>query len=354
MKFIKSRFFFFLLGIIISGSIVFATTKIAADQIEYAPNVSVKDKIDDLYTKVKPIYTDNTIVTPTSLPQTLYTSGKNLISNILINPIPSDYIDIHDTTITSASDIADGKVAYTADGTKLIGSNAAADSKKICKLYSGYTANAIGAKYECVVGYNNNTEIKKDFYILVINNDTVKLIMDRNITQGSATKTLPWSKKDTSFAIDAMTYIDNNLKATWTNVIDIDLPKAQDIANAVGNTGWKEEDKNYNGWFYFDPKNSTYGQTQVATSSKLSSYKWLYNYTRECSSYGCDSTTSLATGEAYGYWTRDIVAQPLDSTSRAWSVGRHGRLYYDTISTSTGYGVRPVITVLKSNLYISE
>ena len=53
--------------------------------------------------------------------------------------------------------------------------------------------------------------------------------------------------------------------------MDIDLPKAQTIANAVGNTGWNMSKQDYNGWFYFDKNGSTYGQIQVANSSKPSS-----------------------------------------------------------------------------------
>lgn len=51
MKFIQSRLFYFLVGAFISESIVFAATTISADKIEYAQNVSIKDKIDELYIK---------------------------------------------------------------------------------------------------------------------------------------------------------------------------------------------------------------------------------------------------------------------------------------------------------------
>jgi len=199
---------------------------------------------------------------------------------------------------------------------------------------------SIGTKYKCYVNSNQFYY----FYVLAVNNEQVKLIMDKNITQGTSTTTMTWA--------NAMKYIKNNsLKTNWSNVLDVDLPIAKDVANAVGNTGWNMEDRNYDGWFYFDPSNGTYGQTQVAKASNLSNYRWLYNYTRECSTYGCDAATSLGAGEAYGYWTRDIVAQQKDSTGRAWGVGREGYLGYGTVSNDTNRGVRPVITVLKANLY---
>ena len=217
--------------------------------------------------------------------------------------------------------------------------------KKICELKSG-TANTVSAKYECDPGDG----VKRNFIVLAVDNNKVKLIMEHNITEGSGTTTMTW--------MDAMKYFRTgagaSTKSAWTNVVDVDLPMAQDIANAVGNTGWNMEDKNYDGSFYFDKNGSSYGQTQVAKASNLSNFRWLYNYTRECSEYGCDSATSLGSTEAYGYWTRDTVAQQKDSTGYAWLVSRHGRLNYTDVSLDTNLGVRPVIIVLKSNLYEAE
>ncbi len=84
---------FILGGITFSGLTVFAEYIVSADKIEYAPNVSVKDKIDDLYSKVKPDYTGNVEITPTKKEQTLLTNGKTLNSNITINAIPDRYIE---------------------------------------------------------------------------------------------------------------------------------------------------------------------------------------------------------------------------------------------------------------------
>ena len=126
-KFIKNNIVGFVLGaIIFSGISVFATLAITADQIEYSPNVSVKDKIDDLYTKVKPAYTGTTSVTPTDSEQVLQTAGKYLSSNITVgaSTIPSNYKDVTNSTITSASDILSGKKAYLSDGTLATGTRA--------------------------------------------------------------------------------------------------------------------------------------------------------------------------------------------------------------------------------------
>ena len=195
--------------------------------------------------------------------------------------------------------------------------------------------------YECDPGDG----VKRNFYVLAVDNNKVKLIMEHNITEGSGTTAMTWMNAMKYFRTGAGA----STKSAWTNVDDVDLPMAQDIANAVGNTGWNMEDKNLDGWFYFDKNGSSYGQTQVANTSNLSNFRWLYNYTRECSAYGCDSATSLGSTEAYGYWTRDIVAQQKDSTGRAWCVHSRGDLTI-SFSSDTNLGVRPVITVLKSNI----
>ena len=219
---------------------------------------------------------------------------------------------------------------------------------KICKLKSG-TINTISSKYECTVGYDsNNTPIKYNFYLLAINNNYVKLIQEHNITEGTSQPTMTWS--------NAMKYVDNNnLRSKWANVLDIDLPMAQDVANAVGNTSWRVEDATSS--FFLDPKDGVYGMVQVADDVNKSAYAWLYDYTRDCFDYGCnyslpDTANSYGKTEAYGYWTRDMFALNNDTSNphRAWRVssdlGAHHSITNDTL-----FGVRLVINVLKSNLY---
>ena len=215
--------------------------------------------------------------------------------------------------------------------------------KKFCELKSG-SEYAIGSKYECDPGDG----VKRNFYVLRVNNNQVELIMEHNITEGSSNTAITWT--------DAMNYFNTgigaSIKSSWNNVLYIDLPGAQEIADAVGNTGWRLESKNCDGWFYLDSNNGVYGQTQIANSSNISNYAWLYNYTRGCLNNGCVESTNLGSTEAYGYWTKDSVAQPKDSTGYAWNIGSDGYLAWGIISgnSQSTSGVRPVITVLKNNL----
>ena len=212
--------------------------------------------------------------------------------------------------------------------------------KKICKLKSG-EALTIGSKYEC--NPNGDGTTKYNFYVLRVDSGTVKLIMERNITDTVGTvRTMDWQSAMNFFTTGA------GKDLGWK--VAVDLPSAQDIADAVGNTSWKVSEKDYNGWFYLDDNNGTYGTTPVANSSNPSNYQWLYNYTRECSDSGCDSEKSLGEGYAWAYWTGSTIAKSSDSKPRSWLIVRGGSLHYSGVTDSGGCGVRPVITLSKSQL----
>ena len=120
-KILKSKIFLFILtAIIFTGIGVFAATTVSSHDITYK-NTTVEDAIDDLYSKAKPEYSGTTTITPTTAEQVLSTNNKILKNDITINPIPSSYKNISDTTITTAADISSGLVAYKADGTRIIG-----------------------------------------------------------------------------------------------------------------------------------------------------------------------------------------------------------------------------------------
>ena len=142
-------------------------------------------------------------------------------------------------------------------------------SKKFCELKAG-NALEIGSMYECDPGDG----VKRNFYVLEVRKDSVDLLMEKNITQGTSQTTMTWK--------NAMKYIDNNnLKTTWKNVINIDLPGAQVIANITGHSDWDYLEKN------------VYEPLTFASPNFI----WLYDYTRECS----DCNNNLGNTEAYAY-----------------------------------------------------
>mgnify|MGYP004470238301 CR=1 FL=1 len=165
---------------------------------------------------------------------------------------------------------------------------------------------AYGDEYTCELGDND----EKTFFVLETNGDNVSLIMNKNIdSNGKGTtsgNTVAWCKSgsDNSCAADrALEYLKNST-TSWTKLTEsqISLPSYDQIYKAAGNK-----------------------------TSGLST--WLY---------GNLSNSSAPSG----YWT----STPRASNSRsAWYVYCGGGLYVDGVDYGY-YGVRPVITVSKSNL----
>ena len=132
---------------------------------------------------------------------------------------------------------------------------------------------------------------------------------------------------------------------------------SEEIAHITANNAFSSVSTTHGSWFYLDGYASEQSgadwQTQIATATQESAFKWLYNYTAGCANFGCTST-----GAPHGYWTSDAIA---GSTDLAWFVSKEGKLFgtyfyrYDynaTVNVALEYdlGIRPVITVLKSAL----
>ena len=252
----------FVIGLVISGAVVYAATLVNANQVAYSSG-TVEEALNDLYSKATQI--------------------------------------------------------------KAI--------KKFCQLKSE-TALTVGSKYECDPGDG----LKRNFCVLTIRNNEVDLIMENNIsdTVGTA-KTMSWN--------DAMKYFrtgaGKDIPGAWTNVMNIDLPKAQAITDA---TGYNWVAANNSTWWCFGSKAQDVQGEPYCNNSNQGTYAWLFNHLMNCKTTGCTDDSGAT---ASGYWTRDLVS----NTTYAWRVIRIGNLGRTTVSNSTDLGVRPVITVLKSNLY---
>jgi type IV pilus assembly protein PilA len=173
----------------------------------------------------------------------------------------------------------------------------------ICDLQEG-TSQTIGSKYTC------HLDSDRIFYVLEISGDNVSLILDRNFTDDTVSKV--------AWCIDGG---DNNttcqninskeegtplkhIQDTFGTKVNVNLPSASQIAIASGKT--------------FD-----------GSSISRLSMTWLY------------------TGA--GYWTASSHAA---NYNEAWFVcdDDHGSIYNAPVTLSSVNGVRPVITVSKSNL----
>lgn len=224
-------------------------------------------------------------------------------------------------------------------------------TKSICTYVSEESygeAGEIGARYDCEVGPN----IHEYFYLLKDNDSKVTLLMEKNLsdTVGNA-RTMTWFNAIEFFEQGQPGYA---TKQSWTNVQSIDLPAVQDIVdvslviNPKENFTFTASTASATWWcFGSHVQDQPNGPLYCPSNEGQQKAAWLFNYTRGCSSRGCSHEYSDTDGYPYGYWTKDIMKT---NTSHAWTIDWSGDLGYYGISNSTRHGVRPVITLLKSNL----
>ena len=157
-------------------------------------------------------------------------------------------------------------------------------------------------------------------------NATVNVILDHNTTARVA-----WNSTGNNSEMKEVADALKKDTRTWKNTAR--LITANEVAKITGNTGFDANKENQD-WFCLDtnqPDTTSY----CAKAQGTSEYAWLFDYTYECTNYGCN-TSDLST---WGYWT---------STS-SWHVSRFGHLS-NTNANYADSGVRPVITISKSNI----
>ena len=161
-------------------------------------------------------------------------------------------------------------------------------------------------------------------------NATVNVILDHNTTAGVAYN----STGSNSEMKEVKIKLEEDTK-DWKKTAR--LITANEVAKITENTGFDASTENQD-WFYLDSNN----QTQIASSTNKSKYAWLFDYTNECTNYGCNKPDS----SNWGYWTSTSYK---DNSTYAWHVYRVGSLYNYYVFDNA-IGVRPVITISKSNI----
>ena len=183
------------------------------------------------------------------------------------------------------------------------------------------------------------------------NNGTVDMLLDHNTVANVefSVKTSPYLTQEQ--LINELETILANSISNWSNTITARLITGDDIAEITNNQTWNK-DTTTSTWYF-----ETHGGTSQP-NPYTGAYSWLYDYTCDCTSYGCEvddsnsypttKTTGVTTSNSYsyGYWTSTPYAS---SSASVWNVRSYGYLYR-SVSSNAGYGLRPVITVSKSTL----
>ena len=189
------------------------------------------------------------------------------------------------------------------------------------------------------------------FYIYDDSGVNYKLILDHN-TSGN----VAWNSDGTT----ANGYNEVGIRLAEDTQGWIGNPRlitADEIAHIVGADAILGFDEaSTTNFIYLDGSGSTYADWEVktTTASNKSKYAWLYDYTADCVTNGCnvEDNYNYITGAGVqeivqGYWTSSKLA---GNNQRAWRVACDNSLWYPYVNNSDGnskLGVRPVITIPK-------
>ena len=203
------------------------------------------------------------------------------------------------------------------------------------KCTSAEAVSTTGTKTGCMRWYTFNDE----------GTDTINLLLDHNTTA-----TVAWVTKEdyveAGGTVEEYGSVGNTSKgpitalkqlksdtSTWNKSINPRLIEASEIATITGNSGLTA-----GGSYYYFHTNSTTKYTGAAGTNK---YAWLFDNTYNCTTYGCN----VAASGTHGYWTNTAVSSV---SATAFYVFCDGKMNNLNVSHAVNFGVRPVITVLKS------
>lgn len=204
---------------------------------------------------------------------------------------------------------------------------------------------ATGVKTGCMKFYAFNDSVENDTINLLLDHNTTAVVeWNSNGSNANAPTTLlsklasdtgSWMGTETpiNYSVDQSDAVS---KANYTvdySTYNARLITAEEIAQITGNTSWDLITK-----YYFDSLTSTSSPTCKSGDTSGCEYGWLYDRTdKNCTNYGCLNNSDVST---YGYWT----------ASSPWYVSLSGILDSNNVSADNSFGVRPVITVLKSKI----
>ena len=189
---------------------------------------------------------------------------------------------------------------------------------------------------EAVSTTGTKTGCMKWYAFLDDGSDTIRLLLDHNTTA-----TVSWTSSMGKSITTLATEILKADTSTWNSNIknSARLISADEIVNIINMQNWNKDD--INSKLYLHNGNLTLYQGTVGTNA----YAWLFNNTKNCTTYGCD----VSQEDNSGYWTSTIGY--IEDLSYPWRITSSGGLFYPSrTSESDSHGVRPVIEIDKTFL----
>ena len=223
---------------------------------------------------------------------------------------------------------------------------------KKCSNYTETQSN-IGVKSGCMKFYAFNDDGGSNVNLLLDHNTTATVAWNSSGSNASGpsevlkqlnddTKSWVGTKTPSNYTMNQSGQTSNAKYTINYSDYKARLITAGEVAQITGNTTWDERTaKNI---YYFDSKTTTASTTCKSGNTTGCKYGWLDDRTsKKCTTYGCLNNSDK---ETYGYWTASSRA---DSSNYAWGVSS-ASVRNNGVRYSRDYGVRPVITILKSNL----
>lgn len=164
-------------------------------------------------------------------------------------------------------------------------------------------------------------------------NGTVDIILDHNTTEAVAWST---TASNTTNANTLRAQLSSDT-SRWNRNINPRIISVNEIAKITKNKEFDSDNPDLDLWFFLE------NNTQNAPSLGIgqAKYKWLFDYTGNCLTYGCSNENS----SGWGWW---LLSPYISTNDSAWYVSSYGSVTYNLVTTDYAFGLRPAVTINKS------
>ena len=250
------------------------------------------------------------------------------VSTIGVYQIRYEVIDSNNTKSYAIRTVIVGEFKILANGTVVY-----YNPETNTKCTSAEAVSVSGTKTGCMKWYVFNDDGKSKTVNLLLDHNTtaaVPWITEEDYIESGGTKEEFEREIISKGPITALKQLKSDT-STWNKSINPRLIEANEIVTITEYPIWD------NNFYYFH----TNSQTQYKGAAGTNKYAWLFDNTRECTTYGCN----VADSSTYGYWTNTV--NPNDPIS-AWNVYQRGTLRDSYVESFVYSGVRPVVSVNRS------